>query len=76
MSKSITFKVEEEDCCLVASWNDAPGLGGITTQASNMVELVPAIREATECHFDQGERPTKFVLHFLKDPAFELSEAA
>jgi hypothetical protein len=76
MSKSITFKVEEDEGYLVASWTDAASPGGITTQARNMVELLPAIREAIECHFDEEERPTKFVLHFINDPAFELSEAA
>jgi hypothetical protein len=41
-----------------------------------MMELLPAIREAIECHFDESDRPKKFVLHFVSDPAFELCEAA
>jgi hypothetical protein len=76
MQKSITFKVAEEDGFLIATWDAAQGGGGITTQARSMVELLPAIREAIECHFDEGLRPSKFILHFLNDPAFELSEAA
>jgi hypothetical protein len=76
MNKSITFRVEEDAGFLIAVWDAPASTGGITTQARNMVELLPAIREAIECHFDEGDRPTKFVLHFINDPAFELSEAA
>jgi hypothetical protein len=76
MQKSITFKVEEEGGFLIAIWDEPQSGGGITTQARNMVELLPAIREAIECHFDDGQRPARFALHFMNDPAFELSEAA
>ena len=62
----ITFQVSqcEESGWLVASW-DAPGGGGITTQARDLRELQDQIVEAAQCHFDPGESPRKIRLHVV-----------
>jgi predicted RNase H-like HicB family nuclease len=37
----------------VASWDDASGTGGITTQGKDLQELQANTREAVRCHFEQ-----------------------
>ena len=63
----ITFQVSrDESGCLVAAW-DAPGGGGITTQAKDLRELQDQVVEATHCHFEPGETPRQIRLHFVTD---------
>ena len=73
---SITFKVFQDGTRFVASWDAPMSMGGITTQADSLPELVKAITEAVQCHFDEEEMPEKASLHFVSDPAFDLREAA
>jgi predicted RNase H-like HicB family nuclease len=65
----ITLIVErdEETGWFIASW-DAPGGGGITTQARDLRELEPNVREAVRCHFEPGQIPRSIRLHFVSDP--------
>jgi len=51
-------------------------MGGITTQADSLQELIPAIIEAVQCHFDEDDASSKVQLHFVDDPALDLREAA
>ncbi len=64
----ITFTVSpcEESGVLVASWDEAGG-GGITTQGVSMEELRENVREAVACHFEEGEAPSRIILHFAGD---------
>jgi len=66
----IIFNVErdEESSFLVASWDEADGNGGITTQGHDLSELQAMVREAVLCHFDEGEAPERIRLHFVTDP--------
>ena len=67
--QEITFTVErdEESGWLTASW-DAPNHGGgITTQGKDLGELEKNVREAVECHFDNGAMPRHIRLRFLND---------
>jgi len=68
--REITFNVEHDDdsSCLVASWDDPSGRGGITTQGQDLRELEAMIREAVRCHFDEAEMPHSIRLHFVTDP--------
>jgi len=68
--KEIVFNVEhdEESSCLVASWDETDGNGGITTQGRDLSELQAMVREAVLCHFDQGNAPERIRLHFVSDP--------
>ena len=65
--KQIVFNVEreEESSVLVASWDDADGNGGITTQGQNLSELRAMVCEAVLCHFDEGKAPERIRLHSL-----------
>ena len=66
----IVFNVErdEESSFLVASWDEADGNGGITTQGQDLSELQAMVREAVLCHFDEGKAPERIRLHFITDP--------
>jgi len=68
--KEIVFNVEwnEASSFLVASWDEAEGNGGITTQGCDLSELQAMVREAVLCHFDEGEAPERIRLHFASDP--------
>ena len=70
MREEITFVVEkdEESDVLVASWDDASGQGGITTQGADLKELQETVGEAVRAHFDEAERPARVRLHFVTDP--------
>jgi hypothetical protein len=47
---------------------DARALGySIFTQADTMDELKRNVREAVQCHFDEGEAPRVIRLHMVKD---------
>ena len=73
---SITFDVTQDGTGFVAKWNAPLSMGGITTQADSLQELIPSIIEAVQCHFDDEEAPNKVQLHFVSDPALDLREAA
>jgi hypothetical protein len=54
---SITFDVSQDGTGFVAKWNAPLSMGGITTQADSLQELIPSIIEAVQCHFDEDEIP-------------------
>ncbi len=64
----IEFKVFQDGEHLVAKWDAPLGFGGITTQAKDLNELLAAVREAIQCHFDDDEMPEKVKFHFESDP--------
>jgi hypothetical protein len=39
----------------------------IFTQADSLDELRKAVREAVQCHFEEGSRPPVIRLHIVKD---------
>ncbi len=39
----------------------------IFTEADTLEELRAAVRDATECHFEEGQRPHLIRLHFVRD---------
>jgi hypothetical protein len=39
----------------------------IHTDADSYDELRQQVRDAVQCHFDAGERPTMIRLHYVKD---------
>lgn len=43
----------------------APGYG-IFTQGETMNELLANIREAIQCHFEEGKMPASYTLHTIK----------
>ena len=65
--KAITFRVDqEEDGSYFAAWDNPVG-GGITTVGDTLAELQANVMEAVECHFEEGKRPAKVMLHFERD---------
>jgi len=65
----ITLQVEKDEVTgvCVASWDDPTGAGGITTQGHALQELQRNVREAVRCHFEEGEMPKEFRLHFVHE---------
>jgi hypothetical protein len=63
----IVFNVErdEESSVFVASWGEADGHGGITTQGRDLSDLEAMVREAVLCHFNQGQAPERIRLDFV-----------
>jgi hypothetical protein len=60
----IIFSVEESP----EGGYDARALGySIFTQADTMDELKRNVREAVQCHFDEGKVPKVIRLHMVKD---------
>jgi predicted RNase H-like HicB family nuclease len=61
----ISFNVERDEAggWYVASWEDADGNGGITTQGQDLQVLQENVREAVRCHFERGEAPREIRLH-------------
>ncbi len=57
----------------VARWDNAPGLGGITTQADSFSELDEMVADAVGGYFEPSERPKRVKLHFAEDPVLALS---
>jgi len=58
----IIFLVEETDDGYVAR-----ALGhSIFTQAESIEELRKMVKDAVECHFDEGERPKIIRLHIVR----------
>lgn len=39
----------------------------IFTEADSYDELREQVRDAVQCHFDEGDRPTIIRLHYVKD---------
>jgi hypothetical protein len=39
----------------------------IFTEADSYEKLREQVRDAVQCHFDEGERPTVIRLHYVKD---------
>lgn len=67
--KEIIFLVEEA----VEGGYNARALGeAIFTQADNLEELRKNIKDAVECHFDEGEAPKLIRLHIVKDELITL----
>ena len=68
--KEIVFTVEsdEESGWYVAHWDAPRGKGGITTQGKDLGDLQANVREAVECHFENGAMPKHIRLRFLSDP--------
>ena len=69
----LTFTVERcpDTGWLVASWDEAKGKGGITTQGKDLRELQEMVKDAVRCHFEEGQAPQTIRLHFLNDPVLE-----
>jgi hypothetical protein len=60
----VIFLVEEAD----EGGYIARALGAsIFTQADTLPELRAAVREAVQCHFDEGEAPKIIRLHFTRE---------
>jgi hypothetical protein len=51
----------------------ARGIGAdIVTEADTLDELRGDVREAVECHFDEGEPPRLVRLHFVRDEVLKV----
>ena len=63
----IIFEVTEA----IEGGYDARALGyGIFTQGDDWSDLKAMVKDAVECHFDDGTAPKVIRLHFVKDEAF------
>ena len=52
---------------------EARALGhSIFTQADSMEELRRNVREAVQCHFDEGAAPSVIRLHLVKDEVIQV----
>ena len=52
---------------------EARALGhSIFTQADSMEELKRNVREAVQCHFDEGAAPSVIRLHWVKDEVIQV----
>ena len=47
----------------------------IFTQGDSLEELRRNVREATECHFDEGQQPKIIRLHFVREEVLPLTPA-
>ncbi len=62
--KEIIFVIEESP----EGGFIAKALGvSIITQAKTIDELHTSVRDAVQCHFDEGQGPSLIRLHFVKD---------
>jgi hypothetical protein len=68
--EEITLQVQrdEQSGKLVAWWDDPNGLGGITTQGTDLGDLQQQIIEAVAVHFEDAEAPVRIRVHFVSDP--------
>lgn len=65
-SSEIIFEVTEA----IEGGYDARALGyGIFTQGEDWNDLKAMVKDAVECHFDDGAAPKVIRLHFVKDEA-------
>jgi len=71
----VQFEIEqdEEANVFVASWDDDPTGGVITTQARSLSELYDAIQESVRSHFADRPAPREVTLHFKNDPILQLA---
>jgi predicted RNase H-like HicB family nuclease len=54
----------------------ASALGAdIVTEGDTLDELRENVRDATECHFEEGDRPRLIRLHFVRDEVLQLVPA-
>lgn len=64
MAKEVLFLVEDAD----EGGYIARALGhSIFTEADSWDELKRAVRDAVQCHFDEGERPDLIRLHAVRE---------
>lgn len=64
MPKELVFLVEEAD----EGGFTARALGEpILTEADSMDELREMIRDAVQCHFEEGRRPDLIRIHFVRE---------
>ena len=64
MSDEIIFAVQESP----EGGYEARALSApVFTEADSVEELRAAVRDAVECHFEEGERPKMIRLHFVRD---------
>jgi hypothetical protein len=64
LTSEIIFSVQESP----EGGYEARALGySIFTQADTMDELKRNVREAVQCHFDEGQAPPVIRLHMVKD---------
>lgn len=56
----------------VARW-DAPGGGGIATQADSFADLDSMISDAVSGYFEEVARPRTVQLHFTEDPVIPVA---
>ena len=64
MSDEIIFAVEES----AEGGYEAKALSApIFTGADSLEELRSMVKDAVECHFEDGERPRVIRLHFVRD---------
>ncbi len=62
MTEEIVFSVQESP----EGGYEARALSApIFTEADTLEELRSAVRDATECHFGQGQCPKRIALHFV-----------
>jgi hypothetical protein len=65
----IIFSVQES----AEGGYEARALGyPIFTQADSMEELRRNVREAVQCHFDEGQAPSVIRLHMVKDEVIQV----
>ena len=63
----IIFEVTEA----IEGGYNARALGyGIFTQGDDWTDLKAMVKDAVECHYDDGTAPKIIRLHFVKDEAF------
>lgn len=68
-SSEIIFSVQESP----EGGYEAQALGqAIFTQADSMEELKQKVREAVQCHFDEGKAPSVIRLHLVKDEVIQV----
>lgn len=64
MSDEIIFAIEES----AEGGYEAKALSApIFTEADSLEELRAMVKDAVECHFEEGERPKVIRLHFVRD---------
>jgi hypothetical protein len=68
-----TIERDEKAGLFVASWDDDPAGGGITTQGKDLREFASAIEEAVRCHFAGCTAPREVALHFADNPVLQLA---
>ena len=64
MSDEIIFAIEES----AEGGYEAKALSApIFTEVDSLEELRAMVKDAVECHFEEGERPKVIRLHFVRD---------